>query len=273
MKNLIKLTRLPNSLMAGSGVVIGFICMERLTSISDILWGFVSLSLLAMGGNIQNDLKDIVTDSHSHPDRPLVAGNFSRSRLQMLYLILFTAGWAASRMVSLTHGILALVIILLLWIYNHSLKGRSLVGNLTVSFLCGISIYFAEWPGLINHTLVPFTFAFISTLAREILKDIQDIEGDLRAGLSTLPIKFGVKTAKKISGVLIVLVLFLLPFPTTFFGYHFSFGIAALILVVIPLLKALFQISGKKPQWSKAQKNLKLMMLGGMIAIVLGKVL
>ena len=182
-------------------------------------------------------------------------------------------GLATSCLVSFSHGLLAFGIVILLWLYNSRLKGHALIGNTVISLLCGISIYFAEWPGMITHTLIPFIFAFLSNLAREIIKDIQDIDGDIKAGLSTLPIYFGVNTARKFSGFLLVLILLLLPFPVFFFDYHISFLISACILVIIPLLKALYQINSSQPLWMKAQKNLKLMMLGGMLAIVLGKLL
>jgi 4-hydroxybenzoate polyprenyltransferase len=267
------LTRLPNSLIAGAGVIISYICTGDFTSVPAIIWGSLSFIFLAMGGYVQNDLADLATDKHAHPDRPLVKGTVSTKTASLLFPCLYILGLVAACFTSPAHGVLAAGVILLLWIYNVYLKSRVLAGNLVVSLLCGLSLYYAECPAPVKLTLVPVVFSVLTTFIREIIKDIQDRDGDIKAGMTTLPVKYGIRAAKKTAGILLVLVLFLLPFPMLYFDYHYSFGIAAFFLVVIPLFRAFFQIRSPDPQWASAQKNVKLLMLGGMVALVLGKIL
>ncbi|MFC1585350.1 geranylgeranylglycerol-phosphate geranylgeranyltransferase [Fibrobacterota bacterium] len=272
MITFVKLIRLPNSLMAGAGVVIGYTCADDFSSVPGIFWGAASLTLLAMGGYIQNDLADLATDRHSHPDRPLITHAFSEKNVRLWCYCLYFLGIAAACMTGMAHGVLAFIIVFLLWMYNKHLKGRVLVGNLTVSLLCALPLYYAECPGLVKQTLVPVVFAFLTTFAREIIKDIQDLDGDTAAGLATFPVRYGPGPAKKVAGLVMVLTLFFLPFPVLMFDYHISFGISAGLFVALPLLKALFQIISHDPPWAAAQKSLKITMLGGMASLVLGKV-
>ena len=191
----------------------------------------------------------------------------------LAYLGLYLMGFGTSFLVSKSHGILALLIIGLLSAYNHLFKGVTLMGNVIIALLCGLPLYYAEWPQAIDQTLVPVIFAVVSTLAREIIKDNQDMEGDKKAGRHTLPITYGVPLAKKTAAILLVIIFLSLPFPVLLFNYHMSFSVCALLLVALPLFKAFLELLKPSPQWELAQKMLKIMMLGGLVSLVAGKLM
>jgi 4-hydroxybenzoate polyprenyltransferase len=150
-----------------------------------------------------------------------------------------------------------------LFLYTTSLKKRPLVGNLVVAFFCAgvaILIWFAELPAWwalqrqSPHTAAALQsvlswyagFAFLSTLFREIVKDLEDREGDRAAGCRTLPIVAGERVAKylatAVAALLIVSIgnMYLQQAP----GFSPRFYIGALIGVISPLLYAI----GRLPQ-------------------------
>jgi len=273
LKEFLSLSRFSNSLMAGFGVILGYICCGIYTPSISISLGFVSITLLAMAGNIHNDLLDIEVDTLAHPDRLLVKRPELTSSALVSSYFLYAAAVGSAYIISLSHGTLVGFMAALLWIYNVKLKRVPLAGNIAISLLCGLAIYFAECPAIISNTLIPFLFAFIATFAREIVKDIQDMKSDYSKGHITLPAMWGAAPSAKLAGVLMILILFLLPFPVSHFSYHYSFALISLIFVLIPLFIALRSMFVNPPRWEKSQKYLKHMMLGGMLAIAAGKIL
>jgi 4-hydroxybenzoate polyprenyltransferase len=123
----------------------------------------------------------------------------------------------------------------LLWMYNRRWKRAPLAGNLCVSLLCALAVYFPEWPGLPLYTGIPVLFAFLTTLAREIAKDLQDRPGDKIAGYRTWPLVSGpTRPGQTVLGLHIAIAV-LLPLPV-FYGYHLSYVILAALLAFPPLV-------------------------------------
>jgi 4-hydroxybenzoate polyprenyltransferase len=226
---------------------------------------------LNMGGNIQNDIIDMESDKISHFNRPIAAGRLNTRTAGRAVYGFYVCGLAFSLVVSPSHAILAALIITLLWFYNHYLQGMPLVGNGVVSLLCGLSVYYPEWPRFMHHTFPPFIFVILSTMAREIIKDIQDEKSDKKVGHNTLPILIGKVTSRKFAVVFLLLTFLMLPVPVVFWEYHISFGIIATLFVAVPLFYTIRLLYATSPQWEKAQKMIKILMLGGIAAIIGGK--
>ena len=145
---------------------------------------------------------------------------------------------------------------------------------MTIAFLTGLAfIYGGFASGNPVAAIVPAVFAFLINLIREIVKDIQDIEGDTKAGVITFPIKFGFKKSKILILIITIsLILYTLyPFITEL--YKIEYFIVVMVFVnplLILSLKFLFD-SKKENNLTVVSNMLKLNMVLGLIAIYLGK--
>ncbi len=101
--------------------------------------------------------------------------------------------------------------ILILFVYSKFLKQIPLIGNITVAFLTGLVFIFG---GVVVENpiaaIVPAVFAFLINLIREIVKDMEDVEGDNKVGVITFPIKFGIQKSKIIILISALTLYFLL---------------------------------------------------------------
>ena len=152
---------------------------------------FISMSI----GNISNDIIDSKIDSINHPNRVLPKKLISIKRAYIylfinLFLLLLN---------SIFIPYLAIIFLfsanLLLLLYNIYFKHFPLIGNIIISLLLYRYLYFSELviASTTNKLFIPSFFAFIISLIRELVKDLEDIEGDKSNGSRTLPILIGVK--------------------------------------------------------------------------------
>lgn len=194
------------------------------------------LALVMAGGYMINDLSDTGTDAVNRPDRQELLALIGRRRLFRVLVILLVAGTLLSLLLSWSQGRLWLAILypgawLLLFAYSQYLKGSPLWGNLLVAVLCAAVpwlMWLSEQPALAQlQSHFPtvhadlyriFTalsvFAFLSTLIREIVKDLEDMEGDTAQGLRTLPLRYGEKNARMVVAACVLLFIILLLFWT-----------------------------------------------------------
>jgi 4-hydroxybenzoate polyprenyltransferase len=207
--------RLHNALIAGGGLWLGVACRQGLSrntegglnlgfptlpSVDSLAqgpnwlgWVAASLGLLALAaaGNAENDVLDAEADRINRPDRPLPSDRISPQAALLWAALLYLIGILLPGVLSWSHAGLAMGMAALLWMYNRRWKRAPLAGNLCVSLLCALAVYFPEWPGLPLYTGIPVLFAFLTTLAREIAKDLQDRPGDKIAGYRTWPLVSG----------------------------------------------------------------------------------
>ncbi len=249
--------------------------------------------LIAAGGYLINDLLDYEADLINKPDSVFVKRVFAEQTVWFFYwasiLISFAMAWYLDFYLhKLPMVAIHIAIVSLLYLYSRWFKKMPLLGNIVVAAFCAlvpIIVIFAEKVNYTNlgeqggEVAVLFGgyawFALVSTLLREIVKDIEDMEGDARLGLQTLPIRFGEKKAKKWAiGVGVALLFSLLWFVLwlvqrqQFISAGFTvFGVA------VPLAYLLYSIqkANKKTDYSKASRLAKIVMLLGLILLVVCK--
>jgi geranylgeranylglycerol-phosphate geranylgeranyltransferase len=171
----------------------------------------VSASLVTAGGNVLNDLLDVEGDRKNHPDRPLVTGAISLGSARGLAVGLFGLGAAVAVPVALVEplvGAILAVAVAALLAYEFRLKARGFVGNSVVALLTGMVFLYGGAAAGAPLLLVPFALmAFFATLSREVIKDMEDVAGDV--GRRTLPMTHGMRFssgfARASVGVAIVL--------------------------------------------------------------------
>lgn len=253
--------------------------------------------LIAAGGYIINDYFDLHIDGVNKP-KSLVIDKIIKRRWAIFWHLFFSiAGIICSAFVSyFTHQWLILIInsitVLLLWFYSTHFKKKLLLGNVVVSFLTAwviLVIYLFCIPPfkmahffiqnneinlskLYKFTVVYAGFAFIISLIREVVKDLEDMQGDEQFGCRTMPIVWGVPATKVFAGVwIVVAVMGLLVIQ----GYSWQLGnplIAGLsfLLISLPLLILLKKLkeASQPIHYHKISSLLKLIMLAGILSMV-----
>ena len=241
--------------------------------ILNVLLAAISAGFTATAGNIINDIFDIEVDKINRPDRPLPSNKFTINDAYILYLVCFVISGLLVVTISQIVVIIVLLSHLLLFLYSKYLKRIPLVGNITVAFLTGLVFVFGgvvvENP---SAAIIPALFAFLINLIRELVKDMQDVEGDRAAGVITFPIKFGFqKTKYLITFITLILIPFTLyPFITKL--YEIEYVIIVMVIVnplLVFILKKLFEDDSIR-NLKKMSNLLKLNMVFGLIAIYLG---
>lgn len=258
----------------------------------------LSTVLIAAAGYIINDYFDVKTDTINHPDTVVVDRIVSRRTAIILHIVLTFLGIATGMFAALKTGYLRLAIFhfaaaTLLWFYSTDLKRKLLTGNITVAvltaavtfmpFVFEMGVMQRVTPGFfdsyrhavlssLKYAWIFSIFAFITTLAREIIKDMEDYEGDAATGCRTLPIVYGFNAGKVTTFFLLVitgiLLLFVVYNSIRFERVVVTFSNAYILLaLVLPLcLLAVYTLRARESvEFGKASRWLKLIMLMGLL--------
>lgn len=281
-KEYLTLLRPLNCFMTSIGILIGGIVAGGLNifSLEKLFLVLLAMSvgfLATGGGNSLNDYVDFEIDKVNHPERPLPSGRLKRDSARVYSLFLFISAFFISFLISSFCVLLAALNISLMILYELSLKKKGFSGNLTISWLTGSVFLFGGaalyQDSLLNilgsseilATLVLSLLAFLSSAGREIIKDMEDIEGD--KDRDTLPKKIGKKKSSFLAGGFILTAVLLSPLPYMPFAL-FSW----LYLVLVIPADILFFISVstilKNPTFS--QKMAKLAMLTALFSFFVG---
>jgi len=275
LKSFIKITRPVNFLITFLSVIVAAaICVEGEYQVYKIFLAALSASLTLSAGNIINDIKDIEADKVNHPERPLVAGNITIKQAKTEYVLLTLIALLLSVFINPPALVIAIAATVLLFLYSNNLKNIPILNNLIVSILTGlVFIYGGVAVNNPSAAIVPAIFAFLINLIREVVKDIQDVEGDVKQGVITFPGKFGFSSSKLLVAELtIILILFTLyPFVIRLYKIEFIILIMALVNpLLVYNLKILFKDNFSN-NLNRISSILKLNMFIGLLAILLGK--
>jgi len=272
--SIIKISRPVNVVITFISVLIAaLICSPGKILEFDIFLAAFAASFTAVSGNIFNDIYDIEIDKINRPFRPLPSGKLTIKEAYSVIILFVTLSIFAS----LSIGYFPLVIVLfshfLLLLYSKYLKRIPLVGNIMVSFLTGLVFVFGGV--VVNNfyaALVPAIFAFLINLIREIVKDMEDVEGDKLSGINTLPIKYGFQKSKMLVLLITVLLIASTLYPFVSRLYKIEYFVVVMILVntlLVYCIKILFEDHSIK-NLKKINNLLKVGMVFGLLAIYLG---
>jgi geranylgeranylglycerol-phosphate geranylgeranyltransferase len=274
---LLELMRYKNCVMAGLAGVIGEIIAYGTVS-GDLFWMplvFITIFLITGAGNAINDYFDVGIDAINRPERPIPSGRLKKESVYKISIALFACGIIVAFFIGSTRipFFIALVNSLLLFLYAFSLKRKVFVGNLSVAYLTGSTFLFGGAAyGLkgIEATSVLFCLSMLATLAREIVKTIEDIEGDKKDGAVTLPIRIGERSSAYTASVVGFLAILLSPVPyiMRLFNEYYLFVV---VFADITFLYAIYLILKKNP--SGSSKYFKVGMFFALIAFIAGSFL
>jgi 4-hydroxybenzoate polyprenyltransferase len=250
---------------------------------------------ITAGGYVINDYFDIKTDLINR-GKVIVGTSIPRKKAMMWHNILNLAGVAGGFYISwkagyFWFGTIFLIVSGLLYFYSASYKRQFLIGNIVVSLLTAMVpmlVVFFEWPALyryyeVNAMAAPHlsiilywvggfaVFAFITTLTREIIKDIEDFEGDMAYGRNTVPVVIGILPARILSICLIIITLTMLYLVWHFFLSDKYTLIYLSVAIAVPLITIIYKliVSSNKQQLHYASGMMKVVMVAGVLYSVL----
>lgn len=237
---LIKLSRPANVIISFLTIIIAAELAWGLDPLNYVLLAALSAALITMGANVINDYYDIEIDRINKPNRPLAAGTVSKKTAFIYFIFVYFLAWCLAIYINVWMFLIAFMTSIILFFYSFRLKRTVLWGNLTVSFATAIAfVYGGVAVGHYKETFFPAAFAFLFHLGREILKDIQDIEGDKQAGADTFPVKYGISRSIGLISVDFILLVFLTAIPYILGIYSIRyfmiicFGIYPVLLFVL----------------------------------------
>lgn len=255
--------------------------------------------LIAAGGYVINDYFDTKADLINRPETVVVGKQVTRRGAIAFHLALTILGFFLGTVVAFRIGrpIFSFLFFLtagVLWFYSTTYKRQLFLGNLVVAFLTAmvplIPLIF-EFPLLGTYSDIIFIyqlnvkvivywvggyafFAFMLTLAREVIKDIEDFEGDNSLGRNTIPVHYGTRAAKLIAAAILALTLisltiafsaYLIKLSTKPFDYiSLSYFVA---FIVVPIFILLFGVlhANSRSDYHRASLICKMIMLSGLL--------
>ena len=273
MKSLIRLFRPLNCFLASVSVPVILITLHGTDT---GIWPHWSTTFLGMavvfaftaGGNTLNDYIDRDVDRINHPRRPIPSKEISPRQALMVSGAMFVISFAASLLLDdLLPKVIVIVAIAMMISYELGLKKRGLSGNITISALTGFLFLFAG--SVYGDIALPSILAFLaalSTLGREIAKDIQDMVGDFDR--HTLPMKIGKKRSRMVAAICVILAVSLSPLPYVLSMLPLSYLLIVLIADIIFIYSVVLLNEPRRAQhFIKAAMGVALLafLIGGII--------
>lgn len=264
----------------------------------------LSVVLIAAGGNIINDIYDQETDEINKPHKKIIGTHISETMGWVLYLLCTILGIGLGYY--LAHYFLQdnsfllfhLISPALLWVYASNLKKTALIGNIVVSLLAAFvpltlltfeygAMLLTYWDIIQMNVLGnPFQymfdwsfylalFAFITTLIRELIKDIEDIEGDEQTQMKTLAVQIGIEKTKNAAVILSALTAILLLVSALKFSLFEHNRMAILVYQIVVLVGLIvFSITKlrkaqNKEEFHSVSSLWKIIMLLGFVTCII----
>ncbi len=232
---LVRLVRPLNCLMIFVGSLAGGIIAAagaafRWPANADLLLASLSAALIGAAGNAINDVFDREIDRINRPNRPIPSGAISPAAARVIWVIFGACGIALGAVIGVWHLTVAAACVVALYVYSRWLKSIALVGNVVVGGLVAMSIlYGAMSIGGWRIVLPAMLFAFLTNLARELMKDVQDLAGDAARAVRSFPVRAGPRTAGALYMIVVGVTLALTPIPFVALEYSTLYLLLVLI--------------------------------------------
>jgi len=273
------LVRPHNCVLAGVAVLVGMIVAVASRDIPrpQALFAFAVAVVVCGGGNAVNDYCDRKIDEINRPERPIPSGRLKASNALVIGRSLFMIGIPLSILLGVSCVIIAVLNSLVLAFYAAELKRLGLVGNLTVGYLVGSTFLFgglaAKNAPKLQAVGILAAMAALSTIGRELIKDIEDMRGDRKIGLKTFPLHHGPRAAAALAIVFIAAAIALSPLPYLLKLFGEVYLALVMISVLIFIGAAVIVAGSQKPRAvGLASLACKVGMGIGLIAFLVGAI-
>jgi 4-hydroxybenzoate polyprenyltransferase len=236
------------------------------------LWLLIIASSAAIAsGYIINNFYDREKDLINRPQKTMLENQVSRATLWSVYFTLNALSFILAYFVSWKAAGFFAFYIFAMWLYSHKLKRVLFLGNLVAALLAitPFFVLFLYYKNFYSVILVHGFFLFLIIGMREIIKDLENLRGDLAHGYRTIPVVLGEITAKRFYSVLTLVALIpiavlILYYEIGYMSYYFAMIVGAL-LVCLPLLWS----SGRRREYLLNHLVLKIIIVVGVFSILL----
>ena len=214
-----------------------------------------------------DDYRDVNQDRINHPERPLPSGKLSLQQAWWTALMLFSCALISAICLGLYPLILVAVSTVLLWNYSHILTYSGILGNMIVAasiasvFFLGSLVAQRPWA-----MLYPICFLFFYILAKEIVWDVHDTEGDRTEGIVTIANRWGTRTAFLIAWGLLAILMVSIPIALLFLPMAHPF----LFIIFSPIVLLSLGIALIRYQQQPSSKAYRGLIVWGRLGMVLG---
>jgi 4-hydroxybenzoate polyprenyltransferase len=287
----LRLIRWPNLVFIGLTQVLFYYIVVQPSDFAPFLFGCLCAAsiLIAAAGYIINDYFDLNIDRVNKPEKLVIEKVIKRRSAILWHWFLSGLGVLLSVYVSwkLRNPIVGLAnigCVVLLWFYSTTFKRTLLIGNVVISlltawviivlFVCEIRLpYGYNLSRTFKYAIVYGGFAFIISLIREVVKDIEDVDGDTRHGCRTMPIVWGINVAKVFAATWLVVLISALAVIQFYFlpraqWIMIAYGILFIDLPLLWILRKLYTAQSKT-DYHLLSGVIKGVMLAGILSIVL----
>ncbi|MEE9323755.1 MAG: UbiA family prenyltransferase [Candidatus Aenigmarchaeota archaeon] len=302
MLELLGMTRSLNGVMGIIGVFIGGLIavggsVGNLYTLT-FLFGLAAVFLITGAGNVFNDYVDVEADRVNRPGRPIPSGRVSRNSALIFSVMLFILGNFCALLINGLCFTITMINSFLLIMYSVSFQHKIFLGNITIGYLVGSVFLFGGAVFLeIRLVMILTVLAMLTTISREIVKDMEDFKGDRKSFLkkiaskiskASVPIaeRFGITTGgvrmKYRERTMIVLAIACLVLAIIFSVLPYYYGILKMSYLAVVVVADLFFVSciyslgrekKKRGGYAMISKRLKLGMFIALIAFIAGVVI
>lgn len=246
--------------------------------------------LIAAGGYIINDYYDVAIDLINKPHAVIVSRTISRRAAFALYagfsiVGIVVSGWAALLLQNAWILVCNFAAVLLLLLYSTTLKRKLLIGNILISLLTAWvifvlviaayrhdNVYLPSWNFLIRCAAVYGVFAWLISLIREVVKDMEDVAGDKKLGCTTMPVVWGMAVSRRFAGFMMLLLAGLVSILMFFLfeADYVSAGIYSFFFITFPLIISVRKLyAAKEPHdFHKLSALIKGIMMTGILSML-----
>ena len=296
MLNILRLIRFPNLIIIALTMYLTRYCLllefdgqalkfvPLAFTLNNVGFALLVLATLfiAAAGYIINDYCDTRIDAINKPERLIIGVSVSRRKAMFAHTILSSLGviigfWLAYEIHHIIYGWVNVITVGLLWYYSTNFKKHFLIGNIVIALLSGlISVVVGLFEPNAYKELYYFIlsyagFAFLISLMREIVKDLEDIEGDIAEDCKTLPIVLGVNKTKTIIILLIAIVIAAIGYVISLplFTGNKVFVIYSVLAIQLPLLGMIYFVvkANTKRKYYILSTFIKVIMLTGVLSM------
>lgn len=273
----LELLRPSNIVILFFGTLLGALVAVGNGAFSQLETYLAGLATILIGGagNVINDYFDVEIDRINKPHRPLARGAISRPNAFRYWLFLNLIALVISLFLTALNFLMAILTIPLLYTYSRYFKRMLFIGNLTISVLVSLGfLYGAASTGNVQNVVYPTIFSFFLNLGREMLKDLEDVEGDKALGAMTIPICFGTTTTLMLASVIFVIMIGATVVPYWTQEYGLVYFLVVLLGTDLLLLYVMVQAWRNPTKENLYRQNtlLKIAMSFGIASVALGKV-
>lgn len=298
-----KLVRWPNLLITALTMCLVWHCIMSVPSTLAFTLLVIAMVLIQGGGYVINDIFDMDIDAINKPDKRIVGKIFTERQAKLYYIALTIIGLGCGLAASIMangknfYTIFAALILLACFLYSYSsrYKKELVIGNLIVSLSVAFAVFLPwlfqvlsmlgdqemllenqEWMHVTLHIVLIYTvFAFMMTLIREIVKDMEDMKGDGRSHCRTIPIVWGMNTALIIVIALSFLTCLGVSITSDYLYKEFGLSITSYMLKASYLLLLGFGIAGNtysllNDKSRKTEKNFHIQSIAMKIIMLIG---